>query len=98
MQFIKEFYKLKRRPFSKYVPYLYNYYREINTSIPNKFKTDKSLLLEQEIIDELSKLSNNKNISNIIKPKNDKKIIDKKYYYFNKSKNSYFKKLRYCSL
>ena len=58
---------------------MYNYYRENNTNIPkiNKFKTDKNLILEKEIIDKLNKLSNNKNTSKIIKPKNDKKpIID----------------------
>ena len=97
IQFIQEYYKLKRKPFGKYVPYLYNFYRENNKNIPNLFKNNKNLILEKEIIDELNKLSNNKNISNIIKPKIDEKIIDEKYYYFNKSKNKYFKKLRYCS-
>ena len=101
IQFIQDFYKLKRKPFGKYAPYLYNYYRENNTSIPiiNKFKTDKNLILEKEIIDKLIELSNDKNISKIIKPKNNKQpTIDNKYYYFNKSKNNYFKKLRYCFL
>ena len=60
------------------------------------FKTDKDLILDKEVIVELNKLTNNKNKSKIIKPKNDK-IFDEKYYYFNKSKNNYFKKLRYCS-
>ena len=71
IQFIQDFYKLKRKPFGKYVPYLYNYYRENNTNIPiiNKFKTDKNLILEKEIIDKLTELSNNKNISKIIKQK-----------------------------
>ena len=96
IQFIQDFYKLKRKPFTKYVPYLYNYYRENDKSLPNIFKTEKDLILEKEIIDELNKLTNNKNKSKIIKPKNDE-IFDKKYYYFNKSKNNYFKKLRYCS-
>ena len=79
---------------------MYNFYRENDKSIPiiNKFKTDKNLILEKEIIDKLNELSNNKNVSKIIKSKNDKKpTIDDKYYYFNKSKNNYFKKLRYCS-
>ena len=76
---------------------MYNFYRENSKNIPNIFKIDKNLILDKEIIIELNKLSNNKNISNIIKPKNDKKITDEKYYYFNKSKNEYFKKLRYCS-
>ena len=96
IQIIQDYYKLKRKPFGKYVPYLYNFYRENNESIPNIFKIDKNLILEKEIIDELNKLTNNKNESKIIKEKNDE-IFDKKYYYFNKSKNNYFKKLRYCS-
>ena len=96
IQIIQDFYKLKRKPFGKYVPYLYNYYKENNKSIPNLFKTDKNLILEKEIINELNKLTNNKNKSKIIKQKNDE-IFDEKYYYFNKSKNNYFKKLKYCS-
>ena len=96
IQFIQDFHKLKRKPFGKYVPYLYNFYRENDKSIPNKFKTDKNLILEKEIIDKLNELTNNKNTSKIIKQKNDK-TFDNKYYYFNKSKNDYFKKLRYCS-
>ena len=98
IQFIQDFYKLKRKPFGKYVPYLYNFYRENDKSIPNEFITDKNLILEKEIIDKLNELSNSKNTSKIIKPKNDKNsTFDDKYYYFNKSKNNYFKKLRYCS-
>ena len=96
IQFIQDYYKLKRKPFGKYVPYLYNFYRENNKSLPNIFKIDKDLILEKEIIDKLNELTNNKNKSKIIKPKNDE-IFDEKYYYFNKSKNDYFKKLRYCS-
>ena len=96
IQFIQDFYKLKRKPFTKYVPYLYNYYRENDKSLPDIFKTDKALILEKEIIDKLNELTNNKNKSKIIKQKNDK-IFDNKYYYFNKSKNEYFKRLRYCS-
>ena len=96
IQIIQDYYKLRRKPFTKYVPYLYNFYRENNNSLPNLFKIDKDLILEKEIIDELNKLTNNKNKSKIIKPKNDE-IFDEKYYYFNKSKNNYFKKLRYCS-
>ena len=77
---------------------LYNFYRENDKSIPiiKKFKTDKNLILEKEIIDKLDELMNDKNKSKIIKQKNDK-TFDNKYYYFNKSKNDYFKKLRYCS-
>ena len=96
IQIIQDFYKLKRKSFGKYVPYLYNFYRENDKSLPNIFKTDKDLILEKEIIDELNKLTNNKNKSKIIKQKNNE-IFDEKYYYFNKSKNNYFKKLRYCS-
>ena len=96
IQIIQDYYKLKRKPFTKYVPYLYNFYRENNNSLPNLFKIDKDLILEKEIIDKLNELTNNKNKSKIIKEKNDE-IFDKKYYYFNKSKNNYFKKLRYCS-
>ena len=96
IQIIQDYYKLRRKPFTKYVPYLYNFYRENNNSLPNLFKIDKDLILEKEIIDELNKLTNNKNKSKIIKEKNDEKF-DEKYYYFNKSKNNYFKKLRYCS-
>ena len=96
IQIIQDYYKLKRKPFTKYVPYLYNFYRENDKSIPNIFKTDKYLILEKEIIDKLNKLTNNKNKSKIIKQKNNK-TFDEKYYYFNKSKNDYYKKLRYCS-
>ena len=103
IQFIEDFYKLKRKPFGKYVPHLYNFYRQNDTTIPiiNKFKTDKNLILEKEIIDKLNELSNNKKISKIIKSKNNKKPtigneILNKYNYFNKSENNYFKKLRYC--
>ena len=96
IQFIQDFYKLKRKPFTKYVPYLYNYYRENDKSIPELFKIEKILILEKEIIDKLNELTNNKNKSKVIKQKNNK-IIDNRYYYYNKSKNEYFKKLRYCS-
>ena len=96
IQFIQDFYKLKRKPFTKYVPYLYNYYRENDESLPDIFKTDKVLILDKEIIDKLEELTNNKNKSKFIKEKNNK-IMDNKYYYYNKSKNEYFKRLRYCS-
>ena len=99
-QFIQDFYKLKRKPFGKYVPYLYNFYRENDKSIPiiNKYKIDKKLILEKEILDKLNELSNNKNTSEIISPKYDKNsTFDNKYDYFNESKHNYFKKLRYCS-
>ena len=96
IQFIQDFYKLKRKPFTKYVPYLYNFYRENDESIPELYEIEKDLILEKEIIDKLNELTNNKNKSKFIKQKNDK-IFDSRYYYFNKSKNEYFKKSRYCS-
>ena len=69
IQFIQDFYKLKRKPFTKYVPYLYNYYRENDESLPDIFKTDKALILDKEIIDKLEELTNNKNKSKFIKEK-----------------------------
>ena len=54
------------------------------------------MILEKELINKLNKLTNNKNKSKIIKPKNDE-TFDEKYYHFNKSKNEYFKKSKYCS-
>ena len=96
IQFIQDFYKLKRKPFGKYVPYLYEFYRENDESIPELYEIDKDLILEKEIIDKLNELTSNKNKSKFIKEKNNK-IIDNKYYYFNKSKNEYFKKSKFCS-
>ena len=96
IQFIQDFYKLKRKPFGKYVPYFYEFYKENDKSIPELYEINKDLILEKEIIDKLNELTNNKNKSKFIKEKKNK-IIDNKYYYFNKSKNEYFKKLRYCS-
>ena len=95
IQFIQDFHKLKRKPFTKYVPYLYEFYRENDESIPELYEIEKDLILDKEIIDKLEELTNNKNKSKFIKPKNNK-IIDNKYYYYNKSKNEYFKKSRYC--
>ena len=105
IQFIQDYYKLKRKPYTKYVPYLYNFYRENIPDIPiiNHFENN-NLILEKEIIDELYKLLNIKTniISNYIKsnninnkPINNEDIL-KKFYYFNKSKNKYLKKTRYC--
>ena len=54
IQIIQDFYKLKRKPFTKYVPYLYNFYRENDKSIPNLFKTEKNLILDKEVIDKLN--------------------------------------------
>ena len=72
IQFIQDFYKLKRKPFTKYVPYLYEFYRENDESIPELYEIDKDLILEKEIIDKLNELTNNKNKSKFIK---EKKII-----------------------
>ena len=72
IQFIQDFYKLKRKPFGKYVPYLYEFYRENDESIPELYEIDKDLILEKEIIDKLNELTNNKNKSKIIKQKNIK--------------------------
>ena len=60
IQIIQDYYELKRKPFTKYVPYLYNFYRENDKSMPNLFKTEKDLILEKEIIDKLNELTNNK--------------------------------------
>ena len=105
IQYIQDYYKLKRKPYTKYTPSLYNFYRENipNTPIIENFQNN-NLILEKEIIDELYKLLNLKTniISNYIKSINiDNKPIDdedilKKFYYFNKTKNKYFKKTRYC--
>ena len=105
IQIIQDEYKLKRKPFSKYVPILYNFYREHDPSLKviEKFKNN-NIILEKEIIDKIYKLlylDSNTN-SNYIKtnekdnkPDDDEKIL-KKYYYFNKTKNKYFKRNKYC--
>ena len=41
IQFIQNFYKLKRKPFTKYVPYLYNFYRENDKKFLNYLKLKK---------------------------------------------------------
>ena len=107
IQFIQDFYKLKRKPFEKYVPYLYNFYQEKDPNIPliKIFDKNKTLILDKKIIDKLNELyikyfdsnkliNKSKNIKsdNInIKPIDNKEILNK-YYYFNKSKNQYLKK------
>ena len=107
IQYIQDFYKLKRKPFSKYVSYLYNFYQERDSNIPiiKNFNEHKDLMLDQKIIDKLNKLyikySDSKKIINKSKniksnninniPVEDKEILNI-YYYFNKSKNQYFKK------
>ena len=105
IQIIQDHYKLKRKPFSKYTPILYNFYREYDKTIPviEKFKNN-DIILEKEITDQLYKLLNiEPNVdSNYIKtnkkdnkPDDDETIL-KKYYYFNKTKNKYFKRNKYC--
>ena len=107
INFIKQHYNLSRRPYSKYVPFLYNFYKNNKPNIPNipHFNSDKDLILDQIIIDGLFDLLDvkpNKNQISNIKPNNfTKKPTTNeedlaKYYYFNKSKNQYFKKKRYC--
>ena len=111
IQFIQHFYKLKRKSYTKYVPYLNNFYQEKDSNIPiiKNFNENKDLILDQKIIDKLNELyikysdskkviNKSKNIQsdNInIKPVDDEEILNK-YYYFNKSKNQYLKKTRYC--
>ena len=108
IQFIQNYYNLKRKPYTKYVPFLYNFYKHNKRDdVPEikHFNIDKDLILDQNIIDRLYELlntkPNNNQISNIKpnnitkKPTNDDEIL-KRYYYFNKSKNGYFKKKRYC--
>ena len=105
LQIIQDHYKLKRKPFNKYVHILYNFYREYDKTIPiiEKFKNN-DIILEKEITDQLYQLLNiEPNVdSNYIKtnekdnkPVNNETIL-KKYYYFNKTKNKYFKRNKYC--
>ena len=107
IRLIQDQYNLKRKPYTKYVPFLYNFYRNNMRDIPEikEFNTNKDLIIEKNIIDKLFELLNiqptdiqitNIQANNITnKPVNDDEIL-KKYYYFNKSKNQYFKKKRYC--
>ena len=107
IDFIKNHYNLSRRPYSKYVPFLYNFFRLNKKNILNipQFNTNKDLIVDKNILDRLYELLDakpNKNQISNIKPDNSTKkptnnIEDlKRYYYFNKSKNQYFKKKRYC--
>ena len=54
IQFIQDYYKLKRKPFTKYVPHSYNFHKENIPDIPiiNHFENN-NLILDQEIIDKL---------------------------------------------
>ena len=107
IDFIKTHYNLSRRPYAKYVKFLYNFYKDNKPNIPNipHFNTNKDLIVDQNILDRLYELLDakpNKNKISNIKPNNitkkpttnQKDLI--KYYNFNKSKNQYFKKKRYC--
>ena len=107
IQFIQTHYNLSRKPYAKYVPFLYNFFRLNKKNIPEikHFNKNKDLILDQNIIDRLYELLDakpNKNQIYNIKPNNvTKKPTTNeedlaKYYYFNKSKNQYFKKKRYC--
>ena len=107
IEFIKTHYNLSRRPYAKYVSFLYNFYRLNKNNIPEikHFNTNKDLIVDKNILDRLYELLDSKpnknqilNIksSNISKKPttNEEDLI--KYYYFNESKNQYFKKKRYC--
>ena len=107
IEFIKNHYNLSRRPYSKYVPFLYNFYKHNKKNIPNiqHFNSNKDLIVDKNIIDRLYELLDakpNKNKILNIKPNNFTKKPTtneedlKRYYYFNKSKNQYFKKKKYC--
>ena len=107
IDFIKSHYNLSRRPYSKYVPFLYNFFRLNKKNIPNipQFNTNKDLIVDKNILDRLYELLDakpNKNqilnikSSNISKKPTVNEEDLAKYYYFNKSKNQYFKKKRYC--
>ena len=101
---IKKFYKHKDRHFKKYVPYLYNYYKMKNNNIKNieKFKKEKNLYIEEELFKKINEIHNkySDNIDEDIETIIKKLVIDdkqsSKYYHFNKTKNRYFKKTRYC--
>ena len=47
IQSIHDFHKLKRKPYTKYVPYLYNFYQEKDSNIPiiQNFNENKELLI-----------------------------------------------------
>ena len=107
IDFIKNHYNLSRRPYSKYTPFLYNFYRLNKQNIPEikHFNKNKDLIVDKNILDRLYELLEtkpNKNQISNIKPDNSTKKPTSneedlaKYYYFNKSKNQYFKKKRYC--
>ena len=110
VQYIQDSYKLKRKPYTKYVPYLYNFYQEKDSNIPiiQNFNENKDLILDQKIIDKLNEIyikysdskkiiNKSKNIKSYninIKPVDDEETLNT-YYYFDKSKNLYLIKTRY---
>ena len=106
IQFIQDSYKFKNKPFFKYTPYLYNYYQERNHEIPfiPNFIKNKDLILDEEVINKINEIyfkysdteGNIKELSKVKKSNINDKSVNDKYYYFNKSKNQYFKKTRYC--
>ena len=87
IQFIQDYYNLKRKPYNKYTPFLYNFYKNNKPNIPNipHFNNNINLILEQDIIDRLYDLLNtnpndiqiaNIQPNNIInKPTNDDEIL-----------------------
>ena len=74
MNHIQDFYKLKRKSYTKYVPYLYNFYQEKdnNIRILNNSNKNKDLILDKKFVDKLNEL--------YIKHSDSKKVV-------NKSKN-----------
>ena len=101
---IKKFYNLKERPFKKYVGYLYNYYQMKNKNIPNipEFKKEKDLFIEEELLNKINEIHNkySDNFDEEIETLIQELVIDNQpsniYYYFNKSKNKYIKRNKYC--
>ena len=58
IQYIQDFCKLKRKPYTKYVPYLYNFYQEKDSNIPiiQNFNENKDLILDQKYVKYVAKL------------------------------------------
>ena len=100
---IKKFYNLKERAFKTYVPYLYNYYQMKNKNIPiiDDFKKEKDLFLE-ELLKKINEIHSKyfDSVDNEIETTIKELVIDdkpsNKYYCFNKTKNKYLKKYKYC--
>ena len=95
INYIQETYKFTKKPFTKYVPYLYNFYRNNVEGIPDMpHFENKKIKSTQDIINYLYELLNIETDNNYQIPDNQELL--NKYYYFNKSKNRYFKKKRFC--